>query len=117
MKEAVLPFSRFPGADPVLGPEMRATGEVMGLGGSFAEAFAKAQRGAGQALPRVGHGVHLGPRRRQAAGGGAGRAPRRGPGLEPGGHLGHGRGARRRRACRCRAVRKVSEGVAERRWT
>jgi len=54
VKEAVLPFSRFPGADPVLGPEMRATGEVMGLGGSFAEAFAKAQRGAGQALPRTG---------------------------------------------------------------
>ena len=52
VKEAVLPFARFPGADPVLGPEMRATGEVMGLGGSFPEAFAKAQRGAGQALPR-----------------------------------------------------------------
>jgi carbamoyl-phosphate synthase large subunit len=54
VKEAVLPFARFPGADPMLGPEMRATGEVMGLGGSFAEAFAKAQRGAGQALPRSG---------------------------------------------------------------
>jgi carbamoyl-phosphate synthase large subunit len=54
VKEAVLPFSRFPGADPILGPEMRATGEVMGLGGSFPEAFAKAQRGAGQALPRRG---------------------------------------------------------------
>ena len=54
VKEAVLPFARFPGADPVLGPEMRATGEVMGLGGSFPEAFAKAQRGAGQALPRSG---------------------------------------------------------------
>ncbi len=54
VKEAVLPFARFPGADPVLGPEMRATGEVMGLGGSFPEAFAKAQRGAGQALPREG---------------------------------------------------------------
>ena len=54
VKEAVLPFARFPGADPVLGPEMRATGEVMGLGGSFPEAFAKAQRGAGQALPARG---------------------------------------------------------------
>jgi carbamoyl-phosphate synthase large subunit len=54
VKEAVLPFARFPGADPVLGPEMKATGEVMGLAGSFAEAFAKAQRGAGQALPREG---------------------------------------------------------------
>jgi len=54
VKEAVLPFSRFVGADAVLGPEMRATGEVMGVGGTFAEAFAKAQRGAGQALPRTG---------------------------------------------------------------
>jgi carbamoyl-phosphate synthase large subunit len=54
VKEAVLPFARFPGADPVLGPEMRATGEVMGLAGSFPAAFAKAQRGAGQALPRSG---------------------------------------------------------------
>ncbi len=54
VKEAVLPFARFPWADPVLGPEMRATGEVMGIGGTFAEAFAKAQRGARQALPRSG---------------------------------------------------------------
>ena len=54
VKEAVLPFTRFPDADPVLGPEMRATGEVMGLGGSFPEAFAKAQRGAGGGLPAEG---------------------------------------------------------------
>jgi len=51
VKEAVLPFARFPGADALLGPEMRATGEVMGTGPDFATAFAKAQRGAGQALP------------------------------------------------------------------
>jgi carbamoyl-phosphate synthase large subunit len=55
VKEAVLPFNRFVGADPVLGPEMRATGEVMGVGDTFAEAFSKAQRGAGQALPRTGN--------------------------------------------------------------
>jgi carbamoyl-phosphate synthase large subunit len=54
VKEAVLPFARFPTTDPTLGPEMRATGEVMGVGGSFAEAFAKAQRGAGASLPRSG---------------------------------------------------------------
>jgi carbamoyl-phosphate synthase large subunit len=54
VKEAVLPFNRFPGADPVLGPEMRATGEVMGIAGSFPHAFAKAQRAAGAALPAVG---------------------------------------------------------------
>jgi carbamoyl-phosphate synthase large subunit len=57
VKEAVLPFARFPGTDPTLGPEMRATGEVMGIGGSFGEAFAKAQRGAGAALPRSGTAV------------------------------------------------------------
>ncbi len=54
VKEAVLPFARFPWADPVLGPEMRSTGEVMGIGSTFTEAFAKAQRGARQALPRSG---------------------------------------------------------------
>ncbi|MDX6554579.1 MAG: carbamoyl-phosphate synthase large subunit [Miltoncostaeaceae bacterium] len=54
VKEAVLPFGRFPGEDPVLGPEMRATGESMGIGPTFAAAFAKAQRGAGQALPQAG---------------------------------------------------------------
>jgi carbamoyl-phosphate synthase large subunit len=54
VKEAVLPFNRFVGADPILGPEMRATGEVMGVGDSFPEAFSKAQRGAGQALPTGG---------------------------------------------------------------
>jgi carbamoyl-phosphate synthase large subunit len=57
VKEAVLPFARFPLTDPTLGPEMRATGEVMGVGGSFGEAFAKAQRGAGFALPRGGIAV------------------------------------------------------------
>ena len=54
VKEAVLPFPRFPGEDPVLGPEMRATGEAMGIGPTFAAAFAKAQRGAGEALPGSG---------------------------------------------------------------
>jgi len=57
VKEAVLPFARFPGTDPTLGPEMRATGEVMGIGGSFGEAFAKAQRGAGATIPRSGTAV------------------------------------------------------------
>jgi carbamoyl-phosphate synthase large subunit len=54
VKEAVLPFSRFPGVDPVLGPEMRSTGEVMGLDASFEAAFVKAQLGAGITLPRAG---------------------------------------------------------------
>ena len=43
VKEAVFPFSRFPGVDTILGPEMKSTGEVMGVGQTFAEAFAKSQ--------------------------------------------------------------------------
>nr|MBW4030924.1 carbamoyl-phosphate synthase large subunit [Acidobacteriota bacterium] len=54
VKEAVLPFSRFPGVDTVLGPEMRSTGEVMGIGESFGIAFAKAQLAAGTRLPAQG---------------------------------------------------------------
>ena len=54
VKEAVLPFSRFPGVDTVLGPEMRSTGEVMGVGESFGIAFAKAQLAAGTGLPNEG---------------------------------------------------------------
>jgi carbamoyl-phosphate synthase large subunit len=54
VKEAVLPFDRFPDVDTVLGPEMRSTGEVMGIDRSFGMAFAKSQSGAGNTLPREG---------------------------------------------------------------
>ncbi|HUX03568.1 MAG TPA: carbamoyl-phosphate synthase large subunit [Acidimicrobiales bacterium] len=54
VKEAVLPFSRFPGVDTILGPEMRSTGEVMGIGESFGIAFAKSQLAAGTRLPDSG---------------------------------------------------------------
>ncbi len=54
VKESVFPFSKFPGVDVILGPEMRSTGEVMGLDASFPVAFAKAQMGAGSELPRDG---------------------------------------------------------------
>lgn len=54
VKEAVLPFVKFPGADSSLGPEMHSTGEVMGIGSSFPEAFMKAQLGAGHRIPSVG---------------------------------------------------------------
>ena len=54
VKEAVFPFAKFPGVDPILGPEMKSTGEVMGVGRSFAEAFAKSQLGAGVLLPARG---------------------------------------------------------------
>ncbi|MBI3694572.1 MAG: ATP-grasp domain-containing protein, partial [Acidobacteria bacterium] len=54
VKSPVFPFHKFPGVDPILGPEMRSTGEVMGVGEIFGEAFAKAQLSAGQALPEQG---------------------------------------------------------------
>lgn len=54
VKESVFPFVKFPGVDPLLGPEMKSTGEVMGVGRSFGEAFGKAQLGAGVELPTSG---------------------------------------------------------------
>jgi carbamoyl-phosphate synthase large subunit len=54
VKEAVFPFIKFPGADPILGPEMKSTGEVMGIGRSFGEAYAKAQLASGVTFPRQG---------------------------------------------------------------
>jgi carbamoyl-phosphate synthase large subunit len=55
VKEAVFPFIKFPGVDTILGPEMKSTGEVMGVGESFAEAFLKSQLAAGVRLPRGGN--------------------------------------------------------------
>jgi len=52
VKEAVFPFVKFPGVDTILGPEMKSTGEVMGVGRTFGEAFVKSQLGAGTKLPR-----------------------------------------------------------------
>ncbi len=54
VKEAVFPFIKFPGSDPILGPEMKSTGEVMGTGRTFGEAYAKAQLASGVILPRQG---------------------------------------------------------------
>src|SRR5690606_2988383 len=54
VKEAVFPFIKFPGVDTVLGPEMKSTGEVMGVGRTFGEAFAKSQLAAGAEIPRRG---------------------------------------------------------------
>jgi carbamoyl-phosphate synthase large subunit len=54
VKEAVLPFNKFPGIDPILGPEMKSTGEVMGVGDTFAEAYAKAELGASDPIPTSG---------------------------------------------------------------
>jgi carbamoyl-phosphate synthase large subunit len=55
VKEAVFPFIKFPGVDVILGPEMKSTGEVMGVGKTFAEAFVKSQLGAGIKLPSGGN--------------------------------------------------------------
>jgi carbamoyl-phosphate synthase large subunit len=57
VKEAVFPFNKFPGVDPILGPEMRSTGEVMGVGSTFGEAMLKSQIGAGSRLPEKGTAV------------------------------------------------------------
>ena len=54
VKEAIFPFNKFPGVDPILGPEMKSTGEVMGVGATFAEAFAKAQLAAGAVIGKSG---------------------------------------------------------------
>ena len=59
VKEAVFPFIKFPGADTILGPEMKSTGEVMGVGATFAEAFVKSQLAAGEALPHGGKKVFI----------------------------------------------------------
>lgn len=55
VKEAVFPFNKFPGVDPILGPEMKSTGEVMGVGDTFAEAYAKSQLGAGETIKTSGN--------------------------------------------------------------
>jgi carbamoyl-phosphate synthase large subunit len=57
VKEAVFPFAKFPESDPILGPEMKSTGEVMGTGRTFGEAYAKSQAGSGVQLPRGGNAL------------------------------------------------------------
>ena len=66
VKEAVFPFARFPGIDPVLSPEMKSTGEVMGIASDFATAFLKSQQGGGARSADRGHPVRLGQGQRQA---------------------------------------------------
>ena len=65
VKEAVFPFARFPGVDVLLGPEMRSTGEVIGLDRSFGVAFAKSQLGSGTHVPKTGSRLRLGARHGQ----------------------------------------------------
>ena len=108
VKAPVFPFRRFPGVDPVLGPEMKSTGEVMGESLTFGNAFAKAWMGAGHALPLDGHRLPLRPRPRQA-GPAAGRAAPRRARLRAGGHRRHRRVPARPGPRRSRTVLKVHE--------
>ena len=91
VKEAVLPFNRFPEVDTILGPEMRSTGEVMGIDVTVGLAFAKSQNAAGNTLPDHGRGIRVAHRPRQG-----GRARHRtragGPRLRDRGHRGDGAG-------------------------
>ena len=96
VKAAVLPFGRFPGVDTVLGPEMRSTGEVMGIDADPGAALAKAMVAAGHALPDVGHRVRQRREPRQARDRLPREAPRR-PRLRAAGHGRHGRRAPARR--------------------
>jgi carbamoyl-phosphate synthase large subunit len=57
VKEPVFPFTKFPGSDPILGPEMKSTGEAMGVGNTFGEAYYKAQLGSGSQAPRGGKAI------------------------------------------------------------
>ncbi len=92
VKEAVFPFAKFPGVDPILGPEMKSTGEVMGVGDSFGEAFAKAD-GCQRSAADGRYCVHQRARRRQAASGWRCPRPDR-PGLRSGCHCRHRQGYR-----------------------
>jgi carbamoyl-phosphate synthase large subunit len=97
VKEAVLPFARFPGVDTLLGPEMRSTGEVMGWDRTFPRAFLKAQLGAGTHLPEAGRGVHLDQGRRQGPDPAGDGADAHRPRPDASGHARHGGLPRRAR--------------------
>ena len=101
VKEAVFPFAKFAGIDIVLGPEMKSTGEVMGISESFPIAFAKSQMAAGTVLPTQRQGLH---QRHQSLEGARGRpGPAAGAdGLRVAGHHGARPGGWRRRASACK---------------
>ena len=109
VKAAVLPFARFPGADPVLGPEMRATGEVMASASDLPTAFAKAERAAGRPLPRDGV-VFLSVRDDDKAAAVPVAAALVGLGFQLVATAGHGADAARRRARRRRGAQGEHAG-------
>ena len=109
VKEAVFPFAKFPGVDTILGPEMKSTGEVMGVGETFGEAFVKSQLAAGVRLPQGGARLHQRARRRQA-GRGADRARPGRARLHAARHARHRAACSKRTASQVTAVNKVAEG-------
>ena len=122
VKEAVMPWSRFrtpdgQGVDVILGPEMRSTGEVMGIDADFGKAFAKSQAGAYGSLPTQGPGVRLGGQPGQALDGLPGQGAAR-PGLRDPGHRRHRRRAAPQRHPghgRCASCRRGPARTASRR--
>ena len=110
VKEAVMPFARFPGVDVVLGPEMKSTGEVMGIDQTFERAFAKSQIAAGLTLPDSRHGLHLRARRRQTGDHRPGAQIDRN-GLQDRRHRRHRHAADRRRASPSRASTRSTKAA------
>ena len=109
VKEAVFPFARFPGVDLLLGPEMKSTGEVMGLDRDFAAAFIKSQLGAGTELPASGT-VFVSVRDRDKTARSSWRDGCASWASSCRGDARHGRGAARRPGSPSRSVKKVHEG-------
>ncbi len=109
VKEAVFPFARFPGVDPVLSPEMKSTGEVMGIDRDFPTAFLKSQQGGGDHAAGWRDGVRLGQGQRQAGDRCAGAAAA-GIGLLGGRDRRHRRTSCRRRGWTIGLVNKVAQG-------
>ena len=115
VKESVFPFLKFPGADILLGPEMKSTGEVMGISTDFGIAFAKAQQAAGYRIPTSGTRLHLGQRPRQGRACCRTRARSHEMGFAHRRHARHRRVPERATASPAEIVYKVQRGPPERR--
>ncbi len=114
MKSPVFPWGKFPGVDTVLGPEMKSTGEVMGVADNFGEAFAKAQIAAGQMLPVKGT-IFMSVNDHDKDGGGLAGADVCGDGLPPCGDAWDGGGAGAGRVAA--GARVQGEGRRGRTWS
>jgi len=106
----VFPFVKFPGVDTILGPEMKSTGEVMGVGKTFGEAFVKSQLGAGAKLPAFGQGCSSRSSKATSRAPWKWRAGLVALGFDAGRHQGHGSQPSLLPALPCGVVNKVTEG-------